>query len=162
MVCGNHLNVLKKSGCFSCGVCFNGVGCNSIFCEDCKSWVHKKCCGMSGGLKRDLLSRCDRCLVTARPVYGRKITEVQKGNEKLEVITDFCYLGDMISAGEGCKLSSIIRYKSVWSKFRHFLLLLTNSHLLFTTRGQIYNTYIRAVKLGASHTSEPIEAKWIG
>ena len=43
MICGNHLSMLKKSGCFPCGVCFNGVGCNSIFCEGCKSWMHKKC-----------------------------------------------------------------------------------------------------------------------
>ena len=93
--------MLKKSGCFPGGVCFNGVGCNSIFCEGCKNWVHKKCCGISGGLKRDPSFRCARCLDTARPVDGRKITEVQMGNDKLEVVTDFCYLGDMISAGGG-------------------------------------------------------------
>ena len=72
MVCGKQLNMLKKCGCFLRGVCFNGVGCNSIFCEGCKSWVHKKCCDISGGLKRDLSFRCARCMGTARPVDGRK------------------------------------------------------------------------------------------
>ena len=114
--------------------------------------MHKKCCGISGGLKRDASFRCARCLGTARPVDGRKITEVQIGNDKLEVVTDFCYLGDMISAGGGWELSSITRCKSAWSKFRQLLPLLTNLHLLFLTRGQIYNTYIRAVMLYSSET----------
>ena len=57
---------LQGAGYFPCGVCFNGVGCNSIFCEGFKSWVHKKCCGISGGLKRDPSFRCARCLGTAR------------------------------------------------------------------------------------------------
>ena len=92
VVCGNHLNMLKKSGCFPCGVCFNGVDCNSIFV--------KVGCGMSGGLKKDPSFRCSRCRSTAQPVDGRKITEIQMVNDKLEVVTDFCYLGDMISAGE--------------------------------------------------------------
>ena len=73
-------------------------------------------------------------------------------NDKLEVVTDFYYLGDMVSAGGGCELSSITRCKSAWSKFRQLHALLTNSHLLFTTRGQIYNTYVRAVMLYSFET----------
>ena len=114
--------------------------------------MHNKCCGISGGLKRDPSFRCARSLGTARPMDGRKIIEIQMGNDKLEVVTDFCYLGDMISAGGGCELSSITRCKSAWSKFRQLLPLLTNPHLLFTTRGQIYNPYIRAVVLYSSET----------
>ena len=68
------------------------------------------------------------------------------------IVTDFCYLGDMISAGGGCELSSITRCKSAWSKFRQLFPILTNLHLLFTTSGQIYNTYIRAVMLYSSET----------
>ena len=74
------------------------------------------------------------------------------GNDKLEVVTDFCYLGDMISAGGGYELSSITRRKSAWSNFRQLLPLLTNPHLLFTNKDQIYNTYIRAVMLYSSET----------
>ena len=94
------------------------------------------------------------CLMsgTARPVDGRKITKVQMVNDMLEVVTDFCCLGHMISAGGGCELSSITRCKSAWSKFHQLLSLLTNPHLLFTNRGQIYSTYIRAVMLYSSET----------
>ena len=58
----------------------------------------------------------------------------------------------MISAGGGCELFSTTRCKSAWSKFCQLLPLLTNSHLLLKTRGQIYNTYIRAVMLYSSET----------
>ena len=33
------------------------------------------------------------------------------GDEKLEVVSEFCYLGDMLSAGGGCELASITRCK---------------------------------------------------
>ena len=31
-----------------------------------------------------------------------EVSEVEVGNEKLEVVPEFCYLGDMLSAGGGC------------------------------------------------------------
>ena len=38
--------------------------------------------------------------------------------KKLEVVPEFCYLGDMISAGGGSELAAITRCKCVWGKFR--------------------------------------------
>ena len=32
---------------FTCGVCWKGVGANSILCLSCKKWVHKRCSGIS-------------------------------------------------------------------------------------------------------------------
>ena len=37
------LDLLQSSGEFPCAVCRTGVGSNSIFCQGCKHWVHKKC-----------------------------------------------------------------------------------------------------------------------
>ena len=74
MICDNHHNMLKKSSCFPCAVCFNGIDCNSYFCIGCKSLVHKKCCSISHGFKRDPSFRWAHCLGTAQPVDGRKIT----------------------------------------------------------------------------------------
>ena len=37
--------------------------------------------------------------------------EVEVGNKKLEVVPEFCYLGDMLSAGGGCELAAITRCK---------------------------------------------------
>ena len=41
----------------------------------------------------------------ARPIDGRPQSEVQVAPDKLEVVAFFCYLGDMLSAGEGCEIT---------------------------------------------------------
>ena len=42
MICGKNLLSLKDSGKHHCGLCRKGVGSNSIFCDGCQSWLHKK------------------------------------------------------------------------------------------------------------------------
>ena len=80
---------------------------------------------------------CARCLGTARAIDGRQSLEVEVGNEKLEVVPEFCYLGDMLSAGGGCELAAITRCKCAWGKFRQLLPLLTNSQVPLLTRGTL-------------------------
>ena len=46
MICGTGLDLLQSSGEYPCAVCRTGVGNNSIYCNDCKLWVHKKCSGL--------------------------------------------------------------------------------------------------------------------
>ena len=67
-----------------------------------KRWVHKKGSGIKGPLRPDSESRCARCLGTARAIDGRQFSEVEAGKEKLGVVPEFCYLGEMLSAGGGC------------------------------------------------------------
>ena len=105
----------------------SGVGSsNTIFCGGCKRWVHKKCSGIKGLLRPDHEFMCARCLGTAWAIDEREVSEVEVGNEKLEVVPEFCYLGDMLSAGGGCKLAAITCCKCAWGEFRQLLPLLTN------------------------------------
>ena len=46
MICCMGLDLLQSSGELTCAVCRSGVGSNSIFCDGCKHWVHKKCSGL--------------------------------------------------------------------------------------------------------------------
>ena len=46
MICGTGLDLLQSSGEYPCAVCCTGVGNNSIYCNGCKLWVHKKCSGL--------------------------------------------------------------------------------------------------------------------
>ena len=153
MESGINLDVLKKSGKYPCDVCQSGVGSsNAIFCGGCKRWVHKKCSGIKGPLRPDPEFRCTRCLGTAWAIDEREVSEVEVGNKKLEVVPEFCYLGDMLSAGGGCELAAITRCKCAWGKFRQLLPLLTNRYLPLLTRGKVYSSCMRSVMLHAAET----------
>ena len=43
MICGTGLYLWQSSGEYQCAVCRTGVGKNSIHCNGCKLWMHKKC-----------------------------------------------------------------------------------------------------------------------
>ena len=73
MISGMSLDLLQSSGEFPCAVCCTGVGSNSIFCNDCKPRVHKKCSGLKR-LTKDPDYRCTTC-----PLDGRPKREVQVG-----------------------------------------------------------------------------------
>ena len=69
----------------------------------------------------------------ACPIDGRPQNEVQVGPDKLEVVASFCYMGDMLSAGEGCEIAVTTRVKTAWKKFRELLPVLTSRHLSYKT-----------------------------
>ena len=116
LISGPGLDLLSDSGEYPCAVCRKGVGANSIYCGKCSHWVHKKCSGIKGKLnpKASKGFECQRCLGNARPVDGRPEAEVMMGEERIDVVASFCYLGDMLSAGVSCELASITRIKTAW------------------------------------------------
>ena len=151
MICGTGLDLLQSSGEFPCAVCRTGVCSSSIFCNGCKHWVHKKCSGLKR-LKKDIDYRCTWCQGTARPFDGRPQKEVQVGPDKFEVVASFCYLGDILSAAGGCKLSTTTRVKTAWKKFKDLLPVLSSHHLSFKTRGCVYSSCVRSAMFHASET----------
>ena len=153
MICGMGLDLLQSSGDFPCAVCPTGVGRNSIYCNDCKLWVHKKCSGLKR-LTKDPDYRCTHCQGTARPLDGRPQREVQVGPDKLEVVASFCYLGlgGMLSTAGGCELSTTTRVKTSWKKFKELLPGLSSRHLSFKTCGRMYSACVQSTMLHASET----------
>ena len=71
MISGLNLNTLRDAGKYPCGICRKGVGSNSIFWNDCKHWVHKKCTNIRGRLSAVPNFRCGRCFGLARPIVGK-------------------------------------------------------------------------------------------
>ena len=156
MFSGHGLHSLTDSGKHPCGVCRQGVGRNSIFCNGCSLWIHKRCTEITGPLKANDDFKCNRCLGKARPIDGRPQKSWKLSpEEELEVVDCFCYLGDIIGAGGGCNLSVVKRVRCAWGKFRELLPLLTSRGLSFATRGRIYTTYVRSVLLYASECWAP-------
>ena len=138
MICGSGMDTLTKSGKFPCAVCLKGVGCNSILCSSCNQWVHgaQKCSGLKR-IKEDPNYICLRCKGEARPIDGRPQKTVNVGSDVLEIVSSFCYLGDMQSAAGGCTTAAITRVKSAWSKFNELLPVLTSRHLSLKRRGHL-------------------------
>ena len=141
MICSMGLDLLQSSGKFPCSVCRTGVGSNSIFCNGCKHWVHKKCSGLKC-LKKNPDYRYTRCQGTACPLDGRPQKEVQVRPDKLEVVASFCYLGDMLSAAGGCEHSTTTHVKTAWKKFKNLLPVLSSLHLSFKTHGHVYSSCV--------------------
>ena len=78
--------------------------------------------------------------------------EVKVDDETLEAVPEFCYLGDMLSAGGGCDLAAVTHCKCALGKFRQLLPLLTNGNVPLVTRGRVYSTCVRSVMLHAAET----------
>ena len=120
MVSGLDLDLLKKYGKDPCGVCQKRVGSNEISCGGCLCWIHKKCKGIKSHMRPNPDFRCARCLGTAQPIDGRTVKGVKVDEEKLEAVSQFCYL----SAGGGYELATVAHCKCAWGSFRQLLPLL--------------------------------------
>ena len=103
MKCQVGVGQVEDSGSWPCGVCRKGVGTNSIKCNGCEKWVHKRCSGVKGNLQDNTVFRCQRCIDGQNEVTEGE-GEFQLGTgDKLEVVNRFCFLGDMIGKGGGAK-----------------------------------------------------------
>ena len=74
------------------------------------------------------------------------MVEVEK--EKLEAVSEFCYLEDMLSAGGCCGLAAVTPCKCDKGKFP----LLTNRSLPLADRDRVYSTCVKNVMLHAVET----------
>ena len=102
-----------------CGVCDEQVGCNSIQCTKCQSWVH--CCCSDVPRQVSLLSCPD--VFVCRTCLGHNCSveenlEFKRGEDVLEEVEKFCYLGDMISCYSGASEAVSARIGGAWKKFR--------------------------------------------
>ena len=66
-------------------------------------------------------------------------------NVDFEFVDSFCYLGDMISAGGGAELSSRMRVRCAWSKFRELSPILTSKGASLSIKGKIYKACVQSV-----------------
>jgi len=83
MINGERQKVRQKVVRWPCGVCSKGVGSNSLQCNSCQKWVHKKC-SMSKVAKSFI---CSGCL---NPVTSAGRTSVDIGaSAKLELVISF-------------------------------------------------------------------------
>ena len=155
---GMQLSFGKKSSVSKvdpCGVCGEWVGCNSIQCTKCQRWVHRRCSVVPRQVSllscRDIFV-CRTCLCHNCSVVEK--LEFKTGEDVLEEIEKFCYLGDMISCFGGASEAVSARIGSAWKKFRELSGVLVGKQGLFLMqRGKIYHC-VRPVLLYCCKTWE--------
>ena len=153
MKCGIRKESSKPSGKWPCGVCGKGVGKNSIECTACLRWVHKKCSGIIGPLVKVKGFQCSKCVMPKKSgSEAEDPTEVMLGQDKLECVDKFCYLGDMIGAGGGAEEASRARVRCAWGKFNELLPILTTRGASLKLKGKIYRTCVQIVLMYGSET----------
>ena len=150
---GGRARKLHQSGKHPCGICFKGVGSNSIYCGQCKHWIHHRpCSGIKGRLKPNPDYVCRRCLRELPPSPVEQPVEFYFEGAHIETVSDFCYLGDVTGNTGGCVDAVTARIKSAWKSFRELLPLLTNRAISPRHRGDVFSACVRAVLLHASET----------
>ena len=136
---------LQSSGEFPCAVCHTGVGSNIIFWNSCKHWVHK-IAESSSAWQRTLITDVH----SARELHAAWTADVQDEPMKLGMVASSCYLGDMLSAADGCEHSITTRVKTAWKKFKELLPVLFPPPL--KTHGHVYSSCVQSAMLHASTT----------
>ena len=64
-----------------CGVCSEGVGVNSILCQTCNLWIHKRCSGVKGTLKKEHMFRSKKCKGESAPPDSLNFAQVHIGED---------------------------------------------------------------------------------
>ena len=153
MNCKTGIGQVENTGKFPCEICRKGVGVNSICCTFCKKWIHRRCSGVVGSLEKMVGFKCRNCSRgDVNVVDGAKQFEIGTSDE-LEVVENFCYLGDVIGKGGGAEESSRARVRCAWGKFRDLKMLLTVWGAALRVKGKIYRAFVQGclcmeVKLG--------------
>ena len=67
--------------------------------------------------------------------------------DRMEVVENFCYLGNMIQRDGGCDLAVRERVRKGWVKFRELSGILCNRRLALKWRGVVYRTCVRTAMM---------------
>ena len=118
------------------------VGANSILCLNCRNWVHKRCSGIKTSLRNCENFICKTCSTTTRVVdpFPNCIT-INRG--ELEIVSEFCYLGDVIGQTGGCTDAVSSRIGSAWKAFHELLPILTNKGISLINRGKVFKGIVK-------------------
>ena len=137
-----------------CSICRKGVSANSIQCTACKHWVHKRCSGIRGCLRAASATyRCRRCEgQMPRPSVAGDGTRLEVEGEQFDVVSKFCYLGDMLDSSGGAELAATTRMQSGWNKFRELSPLLSSRAPSLWMKGRVFDACIRRCMLYGSET----------
>ena len=147
LVTGKEAEIIE-SGQFPCAVCGQGVGVNSVLCNGCNKWCHKRCSGLRSLNTPNF--RCSSC--NSQGGTSLPDDSIHLPDGQVEEVKSFCYLGDVLDRGGGAERTVRNRIACAWSKWRELSNLLTNRGIPLRHRAKVYAACIRSVMLYGSET----------
>jgi predicted GNAT family acetyltransferase len=132
----------KVQGVDPCSICGKRVKRNSVLCVSCGLWVHKRCSGIKGALRKvDGVYKCRKCM---DGVIDEEEVEEEMGGG-VEKVESFVYLGDCVSTVVGCRGAVTARVRAGWKKFRELSGMLCGKGWSLKMKGKLYSTCVRTV-----------------
>ena len=125
-----------------CAVCRRRVMRNSIRCTVCGGWVHKRCSRVRGSLVRVVGFVCKRCCDDLVEVDQEE--KVKLGSDEVEIVKEFCYLGDMLETEGGVEAAVAARVRVGWRKFKEISGMLCGRDVSMKIKGQLYKACVRS------------------
>ncbi len=143
MVLGRKPAVPLERGRFPCACCGRGVGANSVWCAGCDRWCHQRCSGLGNVRRAGDGFRCPICVGGGR--QREDVGHVRVGDEQVEVVDGFCYLGDVVRGEGGAEAAVRARIASAWRSWREMAGLLRNQSIPLVNRARVYAACVRPV-----------------
>ena len=147
----------KPSGKWPCGVCGKGV-----FAQPKLNSLHSVCemdsikdvSGVKGSLESCKNFKCGKCLnvVASVKMSDSKAASTTVG---LESVDTFCYLGDMLSAGDGVEEGRFrCRVRCAWGKFNELMPILKMRGTSLKVKGRkiLQSLLVQSVMMYGSET----------
>jgi len=124
----------------------------SILRVECGRWCQKRCSGIKGRLQewegQFRCSKCDR----SQPEQEMETNLDLGDGSQIEVVDNFCYLGDMLETGGGSNMAVRTRVKAAWKKWREIAGMLTHKGIPRAVRVRVYAACVRPVMFYGSET----------
>ena len=151
MVTGREPNRLQEEGPHPCGVCGKNTGPSTVLCTQCGKWCHRACARLRHVNHAGPNYKCPRCVrINEGQVEEEQTVEVNEG--ELEIVDQFCYLGEMLTCQSGAEGAVRVRISAAWNKWREINSLLINKTIPLKNRAKIYEACVRSVMLYGAET----------
>ena len=129
------------------GVCGRRVMANSVLRKKCGNWVHGKCTKIKRITSRLAMSFvCSRC----REIMEGTVDSIEKLCDEVEIVNEFCYLGDRLNSGGCCEVEDTARVRIDWVKIRKCGELLLGNRFPLRMKGKVYHCCVRLAILYGS------------
>ena len=123
-------------------MCSKEVSVNSILCQICILWIHKRLPGVKETLKKESMFRYKKCKGKCVPIGSLNFTQVKVSEDTFEAVPTFQYLGDMIRESGGCVDATSECITTARKSFRPLLPIISNHGVLLKNWGDIFSSCI--------------------